>query len=97
MQNRDDRGRGNVRILGYVPPVAGDVPWPDAEAPASTTQIWANLSGSGVGDWDGSDPDTISQGCRSMRWSAHRASLSLDLLVGVVGGYEAFSYDSTTM
>lgn len=82
--------------LSYVPPVAGDVPWPDAEAPASNTQIWANLSGSGVGDWDSSDPDTIS-GLQINALVGASYKLSPDLLVGVVGGYEAFSYDSTTM
>ncbi|MDB5542610.1 MAG: Outer rane autotransporter barrel [Devosia sp.] len=82
--------------MSYVPEAVDDVAWPDGTVPAGNTQIWANLSGAGVGGWGNGDADTIS-GLQINALAGISYKLTPELLVGVVGGYEAFHYNSTTM
>ncbi|HTN62364.1 MAG TPA: putative Ig domain-containing protein [Devosia sp.] len=83
-------------------PVSGaDVPWPDQVAGqpvAGTTQIWGRLQGTGVGQWSANNvgPNDVS-GLQINAFGGLGYHPNPDTLIGVLGGYEAFDYTSTSL
>jgi hypothetical protein len=76
---------------------AADGPWPSAQPAGSDWKVWADISTRGVIEGlESSDSDALSgMQVNGLVGLSHK--LTPDLLVGVLGGYEAFDYRSVDL